>query len=182
MSARIPRIQRLTWSFIWRADRLPKITRNARWRRLWRMLRERIECWTWRGRMMRESSMLRQARLTAILRFSQPLNRMREKSILWDRGRVMKRGSGSAKPCARHTMTSTDLMLGLHDSSTATDPDSELRAFTGGSSPDSYSKRWEEMTSLFSGMVPRRDRFLSLPTRSRHRSSSWAWTDRRRRF
>src|SRR2546425_8367352 len=101
--------------------------------------------------MMPESSMPRQARLMAILRFFQPLNRMREKSILSDQDRVMKKGSGSAKPCARHTMISTGLMFGLHDSSTATDPDSELRASTGGSSPDSYSKRWKEMTSPCSG-------------------------------
>src|SRR2546422_6471321 len=153
MSARIPRIQRLTWSFTLRADRLLKIIRNIPWRQRWRMLRERIECWSWPGRMMRESSMLRQARLMAILRFFQLLNRMRERSILWDRDRVMKKGSGSAKPCARHTMTSTGLMLGLHDSSTAMDPDLELRAFTGGSSPDSYYKLCEEMTSPYSGTV-----------------------------
>src|SRR6266566_203040 len=161
MSARIPRVQRLTWSFISRADRLPKIIRNIPWRQRWRMLRERTECWTWPGRMMPESSMLRQARLTAILRFFQPLNRMRERSILSDQDRVMKKGSGSAKPCARHTMTSTDLMLGSHDSSTAMDPDSELRTFTGGSSLDSYSRLYKEMTLLYSGTVPRQDRFLT---------------------
>src|SRR3989442_10995976 len=108
--------------------------------------------------MMPESSMPRQARLMAILRFFQPLNRMREKSILSDQDRVMKKGSGSAKPCARHTMISTDLMLGLHDSSTATDPDSELRAFTGGSSPDSYCRLCREVTSLYSGTARRQDR------------------------
>src|SRR6266571_1157875 len=161
MSARIPRIRRLTWSFILRADRLPKIIRNIPWRQRWRMLRERIECWTWPGRMMRESSMLRQARLTAMLRFFQPLNRMRERSILSDQDRVMKKGSGSAKPCARHTMTSTDLMLGSHDSSTATDPDLELRASTGGSSPDSYSRPYKETTSPCLVMVLRQDRFLT---------------------
>src|SRR6266571_2034713 len=161
MSARIPRIRRLTWSFILRADRLPKIIRNIRWRQRWRMLRERIECLTWPGRMMRESSMLHQARLTEILRFFQLLNRMRERSILSDQDRVMKRGSGSAKPCAKHTMTSTDLMLGSHDSSTAMDPDLELRAFTGGSSLDSYSRPCGEMTSLCLAMVLRQDRFLT---------------------
>src|SRR6266581_2053091 len=161
MFVHIPGIRRLTWSFISRADRLLKIIRNIPWRQRWRMLRERIECWTWPGRMMPESSMLRQARLTAILRFFLPLNRMRERSILSDQGRVMKKGSGSAKPCARHTMTSTDLMLGSHDSSTAMDQDSELRASTGGSSLDSYSRPCGEMTSLCLAMVLRQDRFLT---------------------
>src|SRR2546425_9582898 len=121
--------------------------------------------------MMRESSMLHQARLTAILRFFQPLNRMRERSILWGQGRVMKRGSGSAKPCAKRIMTSMGLMLGLHDSSTATDPDSELRVSTGGSSRDSYCRLCVEMTSPCLVRVLRLDRFLTWLTRSPHVSS-----------
>src|SRR6266571_8929016 len=101
------------------------------------------------------------ARIPRIRRFFQLLNRMRERSILSDQDRVMKRGSGSAKPCAKHTMTSTDLMLGSHDSSTAMDQDSELRASTGGSSLDSYSRPCKEKTSPYSGTVPRQDRFLT---------------------
>src|SRR2546427_1680265 len=159
MFAHIRRTRKLTLSFTLLADRLPKITRNILWRQLSLTQLEWTGCWSWPGRMIRKSSMLRQARLTAILRFFQPLNRMRERSILSDQDRVMKKESGSAKPCARHTMTSTDLMLGSHDSSTATDPDSELRASMGGSSPDSYSRPCRETTSPCLVMVLRQDRF-----------------------
>src|SRR5207244_6237988 len=125
--------------------------------------------------MMPESSMPRQARRMAILRFFQPLNRMRERSILSDQDRVMKKGNGSAKPCARHTTTSTGLMLGLHDSSTVTDPDLELRAFTGGSSLDSYSRPCGEMTSLCFVIVLGQDRFLACLARYATCSYSWPW-------
>src|SRR2546430_16915216 len=109
MSARIPRIQRLTWFFISRADRLLKIIRNIPWRQRWRVLRERIECLTWPGRMMPESSMPRQARLTEALRFFQPLNRMRERPILSDQDQAWKKEGGSGKPWAKTTMTERDL-------------------------------------------------------------------------
>src|SRR2546426_4509089 len=160
MFAHIPRIRRLTWSFILRADRLLKTTRNIPWRRLSLTQLERTGCWSWPGRMMPGSSTLHQARLMVTLRCFQHLNRMRERSILWDQGRVTRRESGSGRPCVRRTMTSTGSMLELHDSSTAMDPGLERRASTGESSPDSYYKLCEEMTSPYSGTVPRPDHFL----------------------